>query len=318
MLRKLLPHLSFANVTSVLALFVALGGTSAYAVNEWNGTNIQDETLTGVDVKGKAATASTAAVNGGLTGADISGQAADPALSQPFVQGSLTGSDVKDSSLATEDIRNNSLGNGDFLTGSVDSRVVTDDSLGNGDFLTGSVDSRVVTDDSVTSGDVKNFSLGNGDFLTGSVDSRVVTDDSVTGTDINESTLNMPPTTTASFAGPSGSVLLSDSFTKVAGKTLPAGSYAIIATANTETGVPFAGDRVSDTACELRNGSNFIGGATDRRVIKNGDKGKVSLSMNGGAQVPAGGGEASLWCLSQLGGSVNYGQMMIIRLDGFS
>jgi hypothetical protein len=84
------------------------------------------------------------------------------------------------------------------------------------------------------------------------------------------------------------------SFTKVAGKFLPAGSWAITATANTTTGVAFQGDNVRDTVCELRNGANFIGGATDRRVIPEADFVKRTLSMNGGAQVSAGGGEVSL------------------------
>src|SRR5215203_4595710 len=43
---------------------------------------------------------------------------------------------------------------------------------------------------------------------------------------------------------------------------------------------------------------------------------KATLSMNRGAQVPAG-GEVSLWCEAQLAtGSIDYVQMMIIRLDG--
>jgi len=46
--------------------------------------------------------------------------------------------------------------------------------------------------------------------------------------------------------------------------------------------------------------------------------------MNGGAQVPAGGGEVSLWCQAQgldnlqFSEFVSGSQMMMIRLDGFS
>ena len=45
--------------------------------------------------------------------------------------------------------------------------------------------------------------------------------------------------------------------------------------------------------------------------------------MNGGALVPAGGGEVSLWCNSQIGGGsegegVEYAQMMMIQVGGFS
>ena len=40
-----------ALVISLLSLFVALGGTSAYAINEWNGSNIQDNTIATADLK---------------------------------------------------------------------------------------------------------------------------------------------------------------------------------------------------------------------------------------------------------------------------
>jgi hypothetical protein len=40
-----------ALVISLLSLFVALGGTSAYAINEWNGSNIQDDTIASADLK---------------------------------------------------------------------------------------------------------------------------------------------------------------------------------------------------------------------------------------------------------------------------
>jgi hypothetical protein len=275
MLQRLFRHMR-QNVVAWLALFVALGGTSAYAANEWTGENIVDGSLTGQDI-----------FNNTVSGADIT-------------NGSLTGADVFDNTIGSADITNNSLGNGDFLTGSVDSRVVTNDSL--------------------TSADINNFSLGNGDFLTGSVNSRVVTDNELTGTDINESTLNMPPTTTATFAGNPSPVTLNfdDSFTKVASKVLPAGSWAIAATANTTASPGTAAAGNADLSCQLRNGNGFIGGATDRRFIAAGQPGKRSLSMNGGAQVPAGGGEVSLWCASQSIEEVDSSQMMIIRLDGFS
>jgi len=63
----------------------------------------------------------------------------------------------------------------------------------------------------------------------------------------------------------------------------------------------------------------FIGGATDRRAYPEGETIDRSLSMNGGTQVPVGGGEVSLWCKSQTNGElVTYSQMMMIRLEGFS
>jgi hypothetical protein len=50
MLQKLRPR-SVYDVMAAIAMFAALGTGSAYAVNEWNGSNIQDGTLTGADVQ---------------------------------------------------------------------------------------------------------------------------------------------------------------------------------------------------------------------------------------------------------------------------
>jgi len=44
----------------------------------------------------------------------------------------------------------------------------------------------------------------------------------------------------------------------------------------------------------------------------------VSLTLNGGAAVPAGGGEVSLWCQSQGGATVKQAQMMMIQVGSFS
>ena len=218
--------------------------------------------------------------------------AANTVRSTDIVDGEVTSADVANQNLTGGDIKDNSISTFDVAS------LVGDD----------------IVDGTLTSADIKDFTLGNGDFLTGSVDSRVATDNSLTGTDINESTLTMPPTTTATFAG-SGQVVLNfdESFTKVAAKTLPAGSYGITATANMYNG----GFGVVDAVCELRNGSSHIGGAADRRALPSGDSILRTLSMNGGAQVPAGGGEVSLWCKTQRDDKVTDSQMMITRLDGF-
>jgi hypothetical protein len=119
--------------------------------------------------------------------------------------------------------------------------------------------------------------------------------------------------TTAPVAFPSG-----DALVKVLSKNLPGGSWAIVATANLHSLIPGSSDRISTCGCELRNGNAVVGGATDRRVIPEGDRVLISLSMNGGAQVPAGGGEVSLHCHSQNGNSIDSAQMMMIQVGGFS
>src|SRR5918996_5613795 len=89
---------SHATVVAFVALFVALGGTSAYAINEWTGANIVDESHTGADVRGKVHT--TASVNGSLT----SGQPANAANGGPFVNGSLTTWDLTEETLLSADV----------------------------------------------------------------------------------------------------------------------------------------------------------------------------------------------------------------------
>src|SRR4051812_47803148 len=109
MFSRIQTRLSFANVTSVIALFFAVGGTSAYAINEWTGANIQDETLTGADVKGVNGTQTVKGTNGSLTGADISGQPAITAVGQKAVDGSINTYDIKDGWLRGVDLQANTL-----------------------------------------------------------------------------------------------------------------------------------------------------------------------------------------------------------------
>lgn len=127
---------------------------------------------------------------------------------------------------------------------------------------------------------------------------------------------------TATFAGMGSQPVelpANDVWIRVVSKTLPAGSWAATATVNSTVYGPLAsGTTNRDLSCELRNGNAFIGGATDRRAIPADEIAKTSLSMNGGAQVPAGGGEVSVWCRSQRIETVNQAQLMILQVGGFS
>jgi hypothetical protein len=57
MLAKLRRRLTFANVVSVIALFVALGGSS-YAAIKVTGKNVKNSSLTGADIKNSSLTSS--------------------------------------------------------------------------------------------------------------------------------------------------------------------------------------------------------------------------------------------------------------------
>ena len=201
---------------------------------------------------------------------------------------------------------------------------IVDNNLTGVDIRDSSIFANDIGSQQVASDEVANDSLLQSDIRAGAVTSDEVLDNSLTGADISESSLNLPATTTGTFAG-QGGVSLADNgtFAKVTSKSLPAGSYAIAATAN--VAVRIGGDpgntEYRDTTCELRgtNGA-YIGGGRDRRLYPHVETTTVSISMNGGAQVPAGGGEVGLYCRYQEGGAFSRtadGQMMILKLDGF-
>jgi hypothetical protein len=285
MLRKLRPR-SIYDVCAAMALFVALGGT-AYAIDTIRSSDIVDNEVYSADVRNDDLP------GGGLTSGDIANGAMTTLEikddNQPF--GGLFAQDLAPGSVGTSEVANGSIGTGDIGSGGVGSDEVVNDSL-----LQSDIRANAVTNDEVL-------------------------DNTLTGADINESSLSLPQTpTTATFASTGFTDLLdNDTFTKVVGKQLPAGSYAVTATANVDGPAVAGADFDRDTTCELRNGTGFIGGASDRRRTHDGaGRMKMSLSMNGGAQVPAGGGEVSLWCLYQGGGAtIGSSQIMIIRLDGF-
>jgi hypothetical protein len=216
----------------------------------------------------------------------------------------------------------NTIATGDIIDNQVLSPDVRDDTLAFGglaaqDLGPGSVGSSEVQDSSLSGTEILNSSLNGGDIAPSSLTGSDVQDNSLTGADINEANLVLPPTTTATFAG-QGNRPVGNVFNKIIGKTLPAGSYALTATANI-AGTAF-NDRLLETFCELRNPSGAaIGFARDQRFTQSLSSHTVSLSMNGGAQVPAGGGEVSLWCRYD-GGDIELvgdGSIMIVRVDGF-
>jgi hypothetical protein len=89
------------NVVAYLALFVALAGT-AYAANTIGSADVIDESLTGADIKGKAT---------------------------PFVDGTLTGQDVKDGTILNADIGSQALSNSKIQNNAITGGKVLDNSL---------------------------------------------------------------------------------------------------------------------------------------------------------------------------------------------
>jgi hypothetical protein len=106
--------------------------------------------------------------------------------------------------------------------------------------------------------------------------------------------------------------------TEVARKQLAAGDYVVTATV-TSTVSAAGGDNFLDLVCELHSSpGSVIGGASDRRVIPDGQFIRRSLTMTGGTHLPQG-GTITLFCGSQAGQRerVEGAQLMITQIDGF-
>jgi hypothetical protein len=113
-------HLSFANVISMIALFVALGGASYAAVvlpkNSVKAKQIAKNAVRAPEIKRNAVGASELRSN------------------------SVAGGDVADGTLGSADLGDNSVGAGELGDNSVGSAEVTDGSLGANDLQAGLLD----------------------------------------------------------------------------------------------------------------------------------------------------------------------------------
>jgi hypothetical protein len=117
MLRKLRPRSAY-DVFAVLALFVALGGTSALALS---GSN----TVFSDDVANDNFNSPTEG-QGGLVASDLRA-------------GSVTGFEVADGSLTGADVFNNTISGADITNGSLSGADVFDNTIGGADITNGSL-----------------------------------------------------------------------------------------------------------------------------------------------------------------------------------
>jgi hypothetical protein len=114
-------RVSFANVISMIALFVALGGTSyaALAKNSVGAKAIKKDAVRASEIKRNAVGASEIRSN------------------------AVAGGDVADGTLGSGDLGDNSVGGGEVADNSIGSSEVIDGSLGKGDLQAGLLDHNV-------------------------------------------------------------------------------------------------------------------------------------------------------------------------------
>jgi hypothetical protein len=130
-MRRLRPHLTYANVMVTLLAFVVLGGGAAYAANTIGSSDIINESILSQDLKNGAVQSADVA-NGTLQGADIASRAI---ASAKVVDESLTGGDVADGSLTSSDVADESLSGTDILNGTVHGQDIVDESLTGNDVV---------------------------------------------------------------------------------------------------------------------------------------------------------------------------------------
>jgi hypothetical protein len=101
MLERLRPR-SVYDVLAAIACFGVLAGGTAYAANTIGTDDVIDESLTGADIKGKAT---------------------------PFVDGTLTGQDIRNLTILNADLASQSLSRSKIQNGAINGIKVEDDSL---------------------------------------------------------------------------------------------------------------------------------------------------------------------------------------------
>lgn len=129
-------HFSFANVMSLIAVFVALGGTTYAAVtlpkNSVGAAQIKKNAVRAAEIKRNGVGASE--VKGGAVGAS------------EIRTNAVQGGDILDGGVGGADIADNAVGGSEIGDGQVGSSEVTDDSLTATDILGSSLDSEVAPD----------------------------------------------------------------------------------------------------------------------------------------------------------------------------
>lgn len=144
-------RLTYANVTSTIALVVALGGGAAYAADTIGSPDIIDESILSQDIKNdevKAVDLANQAVGtdelatGAVRSTDVRNDTlnAGGLLSEDIAQDTLGSQDVADDSLSGADIADDSLSGADIAGASLSGSDVTDDSLGGADIDETSLD----------------------------------------------------------------------------------------------------------------------------------------------------------------------------------
>ena len=157
MARQFRRRLTFANVCSFIALFVALGTGGAYAANTIGSDDIIDESIQSVDIK----------------------------------NGQVRTGDVNDGAITSHKIANATVANEDIAPGAMNSNSVLDESLTSSDLGTDSVGATEIADSSIDSGEIVDNSLFAADLAPNSVGSSEIAADAVGASEVANESLTL-------------------------------------------------------------------------------------------------------------------------------
>ncbi len=150
MLHRLLKGLTFANVCSFLALTIALGTGTAYAVDTVGSEDIIDNSIQSVDIKnGNVSTSDIA--NATITGADLH---ADSVTAASILDGTIANADLAPDAVNSANVVNESLTAADLASDSVGSSEIPNNAVGATEVASNSIDSGEVVDFGLTNEDV--------------------------------------------------------------------------------------------------------------------------------------------------------------------
>jgi hypothetical protein len=158
-MRPIRAHLTFANVISMVALFVALGGTG-YAA-----TQLAKNSVGAKQIRKNAVKASEIAA-GAVRTPDIRANAIN---GSKIPDGAVTGADLADNGVGGADIADEGVGGADIADEGVGGADIANDAVGAGEIADNAVAGSELADGSVGSADVANESLGTNDVTDGTL-----------------------------------------------------------------------------------------------------------------------------------------------------
>ena len=171
MIRWIRARLSYANVTSTLALLVALGTGSAYAANEWTGENIVNGSLTAVDL---------------AVGTIGTGRIQDESLQAIDLKADSVGnSEIASGAVGADEIGTDAVGAGEIGPNAVGPVEIATDGVGASEIADNTVDGGEIVDNSVFGADIAAGGVGASEIAAGAVGKSEVVDNSLTGEDLS-------------------------------------------------------------------------------------------------------------------------------------